>query len=102
MVERDGGWVSSSTDEDHALLRVTRRGFIAGSVASAFVSDSVFGAEVTDQKNRWVYSRSEDGSDRYIYKFTYFDGAGQAKLTCIFVNASLGCAPGSRSDPQAL
>ncbi|MER9442020.1 hypothetical protein NKI79_11460 [Mesorhizobium sp. M0340] len=90
MAEREGAWSSSDVDEGSGHLRVTRRGFIAGGVASAFVADKVFGAEITNPKDRWVYSRSEDGADRFIYQLTYFDGAGRPKQEFYFRELSFG------------
>ncbi|MGO6754572.1 hypothetical protein ACCT00_31500 [Rhizobium ruizarguesonis] len=91
MVERSDTGALSSTDDDTNHLRVTRRGFIFGSAAaSAFFVDDVFAAETGDRRDRWLFSKNDDGPDRFVYKLTYFDGSGNAKQDLYFRERTFG------------
>ncbi|UIY24819.1 hypothetical protein LZK76_02895 [Rhizobium leguminosarum] len=55
-----------------------------------FFVDDVFAAETGDRRDRWLFSKNDDGPDRFVYKLTYFDGSGNAKQDLYFRERTFG------------
>lgn len=90
MVELDETWTGDKSEDTDRSFHVTRRGFIAGSAASALVAGGALGAEKPKDANTWLYSRFDDGPDRYIHKLSYVRADGISSSALYFRERAFG------------